>query len=1140
MPKDHEFQSQRDLIMKQHLLNATLGTLLTSTLALSAAADGPETVWGSATITIQNGQTVITASDGTVLDWQSLMVAPWETLEFNLPDGESAILNRVLGGTPTDIQGSLLSNGQVYIVNPAGVVFGADAVVDCGALYAVAGNMSLDDWMQGLDRFELTGEVTNHGHLQGNKVALLGQRVLNHGTVQAGNGLVALVAGDEVLLWESGGRLHAKIDGELLANTAGTGQAASDLSGLAAVENTGSIQGGSVLFGAGDAFALALNNQGLVQANTAEFSAVGGGVVLGGMVEGQTIEANGPVVVLDGVLSSNGGLVSLDASTFLQLASGSSVDVSNQGGAAGAFMASTAGSLVIAPDAQINASGDVGGLVDLSGDSAFFGGDIDVEGEHMDGLLMLGGGVLGADILIVEDIPNEDVNNISFDFNGSVNIDNPGLITGTNYLVANALTQYFGPIRIHTSGDIEVLAELDFSDSFVPQLLLHAGQQLTINEAITINGDLILMAGGSPSVDEGGQFGLIEINAGLNALGDILIDGVAEGVDPSNGLPYQNVIFINTSELIAAGEELRFSDEARLLTDANLAGNVVFEQSIFDGNTSGLGGLFGIAVDGNLELGGDAGGIAPNQRLRSLDVSGNLTLAAGKTIRVEEFIAADSFTAGADSGVQIAVLPNESGNMTLGGDLIAEGDLTLAGNFTAEAENVVVAGNLTTSSSVGMSINADGDVMVGGNLNAFSDLSVAAAGQMEVMGNVNAESSDLDLMADRLRFGGSVVKAASLKLTALGGGDESPVLFLNENGVQLLINGDFDLDSNAPAGVAGLGAFGSLSLNAENIDLGESTVTALGDLTLSANGTLTVKDLNALGNLILEGSELIIQLEDGRTVDMICGGDFVADVESVTKVGNGTFRFAPTTGIELSQAFLQNVGSDFQIGQPDSNFNADSLGAGSSRLLDATSVELPAQLLPPDEDQLAAQTARAERELGMAENQAFQDAFNISVQTNALGELGRRLGLVSLDASNVGGSDNRSTSISELRLRPSAARAAVAAHQELMASGSSKILQAAWERFTADRESVDPTAFRVWLAEADEVLAQEGWAAHDRMRAALRLSGLTPSEARAAVQAANANLGVAELSEALQTILGGVKAEEATASAGPAPEAPAA
>ena len=90
-----------------------------------------------------------------------------------------------------------------------------------------------------------------------------------------------------------------------------------------------------------------------------------------------------------------------------------------------------------------------------------------------------------------------------------------------------------------------------------------------------------------------------------------------------------------------------------------------------------------------------------------------------------------------------------------------------------------------------------------------------------------------------------------------------------------------------------------MSLNAENIDLGESTITALGDLTLSANGTLTVKDLNALGDLILQGSELIIELEDGRTVDMICGGDFVVDAAVVTTVGDGTFRFAPTTGIEL-------------------------------------------------------------------------------------------------------------------------------------------------------------------------------------------------------------------------------------------------
>ena len=437
--------------------------------------------------------------------------------------------------------------------------------------------------------------------------------------------------------------------------------------------------------------------------------------------------------------------------------------------------------------------------------------------------------------------------------------------------------------------------------------------------------------------------------------------------------------------------------------------------------------------------------------------------------------------------------------------------------------------------------------MIGGNLNAngtadqISDLNIAASGQVEIVGDIYTNSADLALTGNQLRFGGGVVEAASLRLTASGGDDESPVLFLNQNEVRLSIDGDFNLDSNAPAGVAGLGTHGSLTLEAENIDLGQSIITALGDLQLIANDSLTVKDLNAVENLILEGSELIIQSDEGRTVDMICGGDFVADVDSVTKIGNGTFRFASTTGIELSQAFLQSVGPKYQIGQPDSNFNANSLGKGTLRLLDATSIEQPAQLLPPDEDQLAAQTAqtaRAERELGMAENQAFEDAFNISVQTNSLGELGRRLGLVSLDASNVGGVDNRATSISELRLRPSAARAAVAAYQELMSSGSVEVLQDAWKRFTAGGESINPSDFQVWLTVTNDILAKEGLLAHERMRTALRLSGLTPSEVRTAVQAANANLGITKAPDSLKAIIGGTELKAGTAPSNRAPEAP--
>ena len=326
-----------------------------------------------------------------------------------------------------------------------------------------------------------------------------------------------------------------------------------------------------------------------------------------------------------------------------------------------------------------------------------------------------------------------------------------------------------------------------------------------------------------------------------------------------------------------------------------------------------------------------------------------------------------------------------SGDLMIGGDLNANGD----SNAVSSTGQMDITGSVNANSS-DLSLAA-GDLMIGGNLNAngtadqISDLNIAASGQVEIVGDIYTNSADLALTGNQLRFGGGVVEAASLRLTASGGDDESPVLFLNQNGVRLSIDGDFSLDSNAPAGVAGLGTHGSLTLEAENIDLGQSIITALGDLQLIANDSLTVKDLNAVEDLILEGSELIIQSDEGRTVDMICGGDFVADVDSVTKIGNGTFRFASTTGIELSQAFLQSVGPKYQIGQPDSNFNANSLGKGTLRLLDATSIEQPhscCRLMRTSWRPNCPNRPR-ERELGMAENQAFEDAQH-SVQTSSL------------------------------------------------------------------------------------------------------------------------------------------------------------
>ena len=90
-----------------------------------------------------------------------------------------------------------------------------------------------------------------------------------------------------------------------------------------------------------------------------------------------------------------------------------------------------------------------------------------------------------------------------------------------------------------------------------------------------------------------------------------------------------------------------------------------------------------------------------------------------------------------------------------------------------------------------------------------------------------------------------------------------------------------------------------------------------------------------------------------------------------------------------------------------------------------------------------------------------------------------------------------------------------------MGSGSVGVLQDAWKRFAAGGESTNPSDFQVWLTVTNDILAKEGLIAHERMRTALRLSGLTPSEVRIAVQAANANLGFTKAPDSLKAIIGG-------------------
>src|SRR5215510_8110822 len=141
--------------------------LAISSCALAGASlagpSGEQVVAGQVDVARQGAQTTITASNNAVIRFESFNVEAQETVRFIQPDERSRVLNQIFGSDPTRMDGSLIANGQVFIVNPSGVIFGQSARVNVGGLIAAAGSMSTQDFLADRDVLtNLSGPVENH------------------------------------------------------------------------------------------------------------------------------------------------------------------------------------------------------------------------------------------------------------------------------------------------------------------------------------------------------------------------------------------------------------------------------------------------------------------------------------------------------------------------------------------------------------------------------------------------------------------------------------------------------------------------------------------------------------------------------------------------------------------------------------------------------------------------------------------------------------------------------------------------------------------------------------------------------------------------------------------------------------------
>jgi len=143
----YRIRSDRSL---SRLLDALLAVV--SPLAMAELPTGLNVVAGQATASTPtaNNMRINQATDKAVLNWQSFSIGVGKSVQFVQPSASSVALNRVVGSEASSIYGSLSANGQVFLINPAGVMFAPGAQVNVGGLVVSSLAISNEDFMAGL------------------------------------------------------------------------------------------------------------------------------------------------------------------------------------------------------------------------------------------------------------------------------------------------------------------------------------------------------------------------------------------------------------------------------------------------------------------------------------------------------------------------------------------------------------------------------------------------------------------------------------------------------------------------------------------------------------------------------------------------------------------------------------------------------------------------------------------------------------------------------------------------------------------------------------------------------------------------------------------------------------------------------
>jgi len=906
-----------------------------------------QVVAGSGGITTSgNVLTVNQFSDKLTAQWDTFNIGAAAKVNFVQPSRSSIALNRVMSSDPSRIYGQLNANGQVFLVNAAGILFASGSSVNVGGLVASTLDISNADFAAGNLRFSnnsgATGQVLNQGTLtasEGGYVALIGPQVGNEGAISAQRGTVALGAGNSVTLDMHGdGLLNLQVDGTALA---------------ALASNSGTIQadGGLVVMAAragGDPLATVLNNSGTVQARSLTNK---NGVI---RLEG----GDSGVVAVSGTLDASGYGAGQTGGTVkvlgdkVGLFAGARVDASGDAGGGTALLGGNwqgsgseqrARATFIDADARVKAdavnSGNGGKVVAWSDESTRYYGSISAKGGAASGQ---GGnaevsGVNFLDYAGTADLTAArgnagslllDPTNITISTGGNTATWNgSNTFTGSgasSILNTTTLVNQLGTANVTVStasagaslGDITVSNAIAYNGATDRTLTLLANRDINVNANITSGTAKLHVVLNSASAG-GAAVGSVSLGSGAQIVsngGNITIGG---GADPTTGYATGGGVTTIGFRMVGGGSLLSsgagnilinakgatgqaFSMGTSANTIQSTSGNITINARNADATAFGMNSGINIIQStgtGNITINAESTGNALGMTMGS---SGN------NTIRVADgVLSINAKSTGSSSALAIG-----SGTNTL--QATGSGSLALTGNSSGSGNAVSMITGTNLMRTAGGSISISGTATGSGSAIVLGDGAAQAKVESTGAGNITLTANrPVALNLATLSSGGGNIAvsgtgAGATQGIALTGG--SKILTSGAGGIMLTAanTGGSALLMGSGNNLVAASGSGNVTLDVQSSNAGSGSGLSMGssgtNAIRTADGTLSINARSA-------GSSSALALGSGSNTLEATGAGQVLLAGAATGAGNGISLAGGTNQVKTVGGALSMSGS---------------------------------------------------------------------------------------------------------------------------------------------------------------------------------------------------------------------------------------